>query len=199
MNASYRTAASSEPPVKPHATAQGAHPARPGHHSHRAHHANHGTPTPDARELRKRAARERLVVLTRLLDSAVAVPGLRTRIGLDALLGVIPGVGDVVSGALGIYLVLEARQLGASRWLQARMIGNLLIDTAVGAVPVAGDLFDVYFKAHTRNLKLLQKELGEPFLDGIDAADIGVDPVARQTARRDDVIDGHATDVTHRR
>ena len=196
MNASYRTAASPEPPVTPHANAPGAQPGRPGP---RAHHAHHGTPTPDARELRKRAARQRLVVLTRLLDSAVAVPGLRTRIGLDALLGVIPGVGDLVSGALGIYLVLEARQLGASRWLQAKMVGNLLINTAVGAVPVAGDLFDVYFKAHTRNLKLLQKELGEPFLDGSDAADGVADPIGRHAARRGDVIDGHATDVTHRR
>jgi hypothetical protein len=122
-------------------------------------------------QARKRAARERLIVLTRLLDSAVEVPGLRTRVGLDALLGLLPGVGDLISGALGVYLVAEARQLGASRWLQARMIGNLLIDTAVGAVPVAGDLFDVYFKAHVRNLKLLQKELGEPFIDrDVDAA-----------------------------
>jgi hypothetical protein len=122
-------------------------------------------------QARKRAARERLIVLTRLLDSAIAVPGLRTRVGLDALLGLLPGVGDLISGALGLYLVAEARQLGASRWLQARMIANLLIDTAVGAVPVAGDLFDVYFKAHVRNLKLLQKELGEPFMDrDVDAA-----------------------------
>lgn len=142
-----------------------------------------GTIDPQAR---KRAARERLVVLTRLLDSAIAVPGLRTRIGLDALLGLVPGVGDLISGALGLYLVAEARQLGASRWLQARMIGNLLIDAAVGAVPVAGDLFDVYFKAHVRNLKLLQKELGEPFLDrDIDSAMGGAPPLRRPP----DVID----------
>jgi hypothetical protein len=119
-----------------------------------------------AGEARKQSARERLIVLTRLLDTAVDVPALRTRVGLDAVLGLVPVVGDVVSGALGLYLVFEARQLGASRWLQARMIGNLLIDAAVGAVPVAGDLFDVYFKAHLRNLKLLQKELGEPYLEG---------------------------------
>jgi hypothetical protein len=119
-----------------------------------------------ANDARKRAARERLILLTRLLDSAVYVPALRTRVGLDALLGLVPVVGDLVSGALGLYLVLEARQLGASRWLQARMIGNLLMDTAVGAVPVAGDLFDIYFKAHVRNLKLLQASLGEPYVDG---------------------------------
>jgi hypothetical protein len=106
-----------------------------------------------------------LIVLTRLMDSAVEVPLLRTRVGLDALLGLVPGLGDVASAAIGLYLVMEARKLGASRWLQAKMVGNLLVDGAVGAVPIAGDLFDVYFKAHVRNLKLLQKELGEPFLD----------------------------------
>ncbi len=131
-------------------------------------------------DARKRAARERLILLTRLLDSAVHVPVLRTRVGLDALLGLVPVVGDLVSGALGLYLVFEARQLGASRWLQARMIGNLLMDAAVGAVPVAGDLFDIYFKAHVRNLKLLQASLGEPYIDGASE---------RTTDARADVID----------
>jgi hypothetical protein len=117
-------------------------------------------------EARRRAARERLIVLTRLLDTAFYVPVLRTRAGLDALLGLIPGVGDFITAALGLYLVMEARELGASRWLRARMIGNLLVDFAAGAVPLVGDLFDVYFKAHVRNLKLLQKELGEPYIEG---------------------------------
>jgi hypothetical protein len=93
-------------------------------------------------------------------------------VGLDAILGLIPGVGDLIGGAFGIYLVLEARQLGASRWLQARMIGNLLVDAAVGSVPLAGDLFDVFFKAHQRNLRLLQKELGEPYIDAAGADDM---------------------------
>lgn len=118
------------------------------------------------REARKRAARERLIALTRLLDTAVYVPILRTRAGLDALLGLLPGIGDLVSAGIGLYLVFEARELGASRWLQARMVGNLLIDAAAGSVPLAGDLFDIYFKAHVRNLRLLQKELGEPYVDG---------------------------------
>lgn len=104
-------------------------------------------------------------MLTRLLDTAFYVPVLRTRAGLDAVLGLIPGVGDLITAALGLYLVFEARELGASRWLRARMIGNLVVDFAVGAVPLVGDLFDVYFKAHVRNLKLLQKELGEPYID----------------------------------
>lgn len=94
------------------------------------------------------------------------MPILRTRAGLDALLGLLPGIGDLVSAGIGLYLVFEARELGASRWLQARMVGNLLIDAAAGSVPLAGDLFDIYFKANVRNLRLLQKELGEPYVDG---------------------------------
>jgi len=117
------------------------------------------------REERKRLARERLLRLSRLMDAAIEVPILRTRVGLDAVLGVVPVAGDLLSAAIGLYLVAQARELGASRWLQARMVGNLLADAALGAVPVAGDIADVYFKAHLRNLRLLQKELGEPFID----------------------------------
>jgi Domain of unknown function (DUF4112) len=123
-----------------------------------------GQPVRDPAE-RKRRARERLLTLSRLLDSAVEVPLLRTRVGLDALLGVVPVAGDLLSAAIGLYLVSLARELGASRWLQARMVGNLVLDAALGLVPIAGDVADIYFKAHLRNLRLLQKELGEPYLD----------------------------------
>lgn len=115
---------------------------------------------------RKRRARERLIALTRLMDSAIDVPVLRTTVGLDALLGVVPVAGDLLSAAVGVYLIAQARELGASRWLQAKMAGNLVLDATIGAVPLAGDVFDVYFRAHRRNLKLLQKELGEPFIEG---------------------------------
>jgi hypothetical protein len=114
---------------------------------------------------RKRRARERLITLTRLMDSAVDVPVLRTQVGLDALLGIVPVAGDLVSAAIGLFMINEARELGASRWLQAKMLRNLVVDAAVGSVPLAGDVFDIYFRAHRRNLKLLQKELGEPFLE----------------------------------
>lgn len=118
---------------------------------------------------RKRRARERLLTLSRLMDAAVEIPLLRTRVGLDALLGIVPVAGDLLSAAIGLYLVAQARELGASRWLQARMVGNLLADAALSVVPVAGDLADIYFKAHLRNLRLLQKELGEPYID-VDAS-----------------------------
>jgi len=113
---------------------------------------------------RKRRARERLLTLSRLMDAAVEIPLLRTRVGLDALLGIVPVAGDLLSAAIGLYLVAQARELGASRRLQTRMIGNLLLDAALSVVPVVGDVADIYFKAHLRNLRLLQKELGEPFV-----------------------------------
>jgi hypothetical protein len=100
------------------------------------------------------------------MDSAFVIPGTRVRAGLDAVLGLVPVVGDLASAAIGLFLVLQARELGASRWLQARMMGNLLVDTALGSVPLVGDVFDVAFKANLRNVQLLQKELGEPFIDG---------------------------------
>jgi Domain of unknown function (DUF4112) len=114
---------------------------------------------------RRRLARERLLRVARLMDAAINVPFLRTTVGMDAALGLVPVVGDLVSAAIGLYSVALARDLGASRWLQTRMIGNLLADAAIGALPVAGDIADLYFRAHLRNLKLLQKELGEPFID----------------------------------
>jgi hypothetical protein len=115
---------------------------------------------------RRQAARKRLITLTRLMDGLFEVPLIRRKVGLDAMIGVVPVVGDLVSAGVGLYLVLEARELGASRWLQARMVGNLLLDFLVGIVPLLGDFFDVLFRAHHRNLKLLQKELGEPYVDG---------------------------------
>jgi hypothetical protein len=114
---------------------------------------------------RKQRIRDQLVMITRLMDSAFEVPGLKTRVGLDVVLGMVPVAGDLLSAAIGLTVVLQARELGASRWLQAKMIRNLVFDAALGAVPVAGDLADVYFRAHRRNLELLRKELGEPWLE----------------------------------
>ena len=133
---------------------------------------------------RKRRARERLIALTRLMDSAVDVPLLRTKVGLDALLGVVPVAGDLLSAAIGVYLITQARELGASRWLQGKMLGNLVVDAAVGAVPLAGDVFDIYFRAHRRNLKLLQQHLGEPYVDAADIDGDVVDSTRERPLRR---------------
>ena len=123
------------------------------------------SPSRAATAARRQAARERLITLTRLMDGLFEIPVIRRKIGLDAVIGMVPVLGDLVSAGIGLYLVFEARELGASRWLQARMVGNLLLDFLVGAVPLLGDFFDVLFRAHQRNLRLLQKELGEPYID----------------------------------
>jgi hypothetical protein len=114
---------------------------------------------------RKRRARDRLIALARLMDSAIEVPGLRRGVGLDAILGLVPVAGDALSALIGLYSVLQARELGASRWLQARMVGNLMLDAVIGAVPIAGDVADVFFRAHRRNLRLLQRHLKEPWIE----------------------------------
>jgi hypothetical protein len=133
---------------------------------------------------RKRRARERLITLTRLMDSAVDLPVLRTKVGLDALLGLVPIAGDLLSAAIGVYLITQARELGASRWLQAKMLRNLVVDAAVGSVPLAGNIFDVYFRAHRRNLKLLQQHLGEPYLDAAGADAFIADANPERAVRR---------------
>jgi len=99
------------------------------------------------------------------MDSAITMPGVRRGVGLDALLGLVPIAGDTVSALIGLYSILQARELGASRWLQVRMVGNLVVDAALGAVPIAGDVVDVFFRAHRRNLELLQRELNEPWIE----------------------------------
>lgn len=94
--------------------------------------------------------------LSWLLDSSIRLPG-GFRIGLDGLLGLIPGVGDVVGGALSVWVFYQANKLGAPKSIQLRMIFNILIDTLLGAIPVVGDLFDFMWKANNRNLALLER------------------------------------------
>lgn len=97
--------------------------------------------------------------LATLLDTAIVVPGTGIRFGLDALIGLVPAVGDIVSMLLSLYIIREARALGAPRLLVARMLANVALDGVVGAVPVAGDLFDVAFRANRRNVALLLAHL----------------------------------------
>jgi hypothetical protein len=101
----------------------------------------------------------RVETLARLMDSAVAIPGTNVRIGLDAAIGLVPVIGDLVSQAIASYIIWEARQLGVSKLTLARMIGNTAIDTVVGMVPFAGDAFDVMYRANTKNLALLKAHI----------------------------------------
>jgi hypothetical protein len=97
--------------------------------------------------------------LCELFDSAWHIPGTRIRVGLDALIGLVPGAGDLISAAFAGYGIVLARRLGAPRTLQARMLWNVVLDTLGGSIPLVGDLFDVTFRAHQRNRKLLDKWL----------------------------------------
>ncbi|MEA2941667.1 MAG: hypothetical protein QOD09_2196 [Bradyrhizobium sp.] len=101
----------------------------------------------------------RLDALAKLLDVAFIVPGTNVRYGIDGLIGLIPVIGDIITTAISLWLVREARALGAPWHLTMRMLGNVALDGAVGIVPLVGDAFDVMFRANVRNVKMLQRWL----------------------------------------
>jgi len=124
------------------------------------------TPSPDAifdaliQNRRDPAAlRKRIETLEFLLERSFVVPGINRPIGLDAIVGLVPVVGDVITATMGAYIIWEARNLGMSKWQIWRMVGNLGVDTALGAVPLVGDAFDFLFRSNTRNLKIIKKHL----------------------------------------
>jgi Domain of unknown function (DUF4112) len=101
----------------------------------------------------------RMEALARLMDGAFVLPGTNIRLGLDAIIGLVPVAGDVISGLISSYLIWEARQLGAPKWLIARMMANTLLDTTIGAIPVVGDAFDIIFRANMKNMALLRRHM----------------------------------------
>jgi hypothetical protein len=105
---------------------------------------------------------ERLRALTRLLDNAIQIPGTRFRVGLDALIGLVPGIGDALGAMSSAFIIYQAARMGASGPTLVRMLGNVALDTIVGGVPLLGDLFDAGWKANTRNLALLESHLERP-------------------------------------
>lgn len=114
------------------------------------------------REERARRDLDRLRAITRLFDSAFAVPGTRWRFGVDALFGLIPGLGDIAGALVAVYALHVARGLRAPGAVQLHMLGNIALDALIGTVPLIGDLFDFVFKAQTRNLALLDAWLDTP-------------------------------------
>jgi hypothetical protein len=107
----------------------------------------------------RRAALERLEHLARLLDTALVIPGTSFRFGADAIIGLVPGIGDIITTAISAYIVIEARRLGAPRHLIARMIGNVALDGVIGAVPLVGDVFDAMWRGNVRNIRMLRRYL----------------------------------------
>jgi hypothetical protein len=119
-------------------------------------------PDRSERERRGKAGLDRLRVVTRVMDQAFGVPGTKWRFGLDALFGLVPGLGDIAGALIAVYALHVARQLGAPGAIQLHMLSNIAIDASVGTIPVIGDLFDFVFKAQTRNLALLDDWLQTP-------------------------------------
>ena len=103
--------------------------------------------------------RRRLEAMEALLERAFTIPGINRAVGLDAILGLLPVVGDLVTTAMGAWLIWEGRNLGMSKFHLARMAGNVGIDTLIGAIPLVGDLFDFAFRSNTRNLRILKRHL----------------------------------------
>jgi Domain of unknown function (DUF4112) len=99
----------------------------------------------------------RLKRLAQALDSQFSIGGVK--FGLDGIIGLVPVLGDIVTGAIGLYVINEARRLGASRWAMARMYMNWGLDVTIGAIPVVGDIFDIAWKSNTKNLKMLIADL----------------------------------------
>lgn len=108
-----------------------------------------------------RAAVERMQLVAGLLDEAIRVPGTDVRVGLDPLVGIVPGVGDALSGAISLYVVLESARLGVSYATLLRMLANVAVDVAGGSVPYVGVAFDAFWKANVRNLELALNDLLE--------------------------------------
>jgi hypothetical protein len=102
---------------------------------------------------------EALDNLALLLDSRWRIPGTNVRLGVDAVIGLIPGLGDAASGIVSAYLVYRVAQIGAPKLLVWQMAGNVALDTVVGSVPILGSVFDVFFKANRRNIRLLRNHL----------------------------------------
>lgn len=107
-------------------------------------------------------ARKRLDQLAWLTDNSIPIPGLNARVGIDPLIGLLPWVGDALGALLSSYIIMEAARLGAPRSVLLKMAFNTALDAVVGALPGLGDLFDFFWKANQRNLRLLERYLEKP-------------------------------------
>jgi len=104
----------------------------------------------------------KLQLLAKLMDSAFVIPGTNLRFGLDSLLGLFPGIGDLATSAVSVYILQEAHRRGVSRATLARMGFNVFVDWIIGSIPLAGDAFDVYWKSNQRNVQLLLQHSPSP-------------------------------------
>lgn len=113
------------------------------------------------------SVRTRVEAMEAMLEGLFVIPGIRRRVGLDSIIGLIPIVGDVVTAAMGAWIVWEARNLGMSKFQLVRMAANVGVDTAIGAIPFVGDAFDLFFRSNSRNLRIIRKHLDKHHPAGV--------------------------------
>ena len=116
-------------------------------------------PTPE-----QQAILDRIERAARLFDTSIGLPG-GFKIGIDGLVGLIPGIGDIIMGISSAYIVREANKLNLPKGTISRMVLNIIIDSGVGLIPLAGDIFDFFFKANTKNVNLAREAFGMAPLD----------------------------------
>ena len=105
------------------------------------------------------SVRQRIEAMEKVLERLVVIPGINRPIGLDVILDLVPGIGDIAAAALGAYIVWEAKNLGMSKWQMGRMAGNVGIDFLLGLIPWVGAIPDFFFRSNSRNLKIIKKHL----------------------------------------
>lgn len=105
------------------------------------------------------SVRQRVEAMEQLLERSFHIPGTKIPFGLDSVVGLIPVLGDIVTAAMGAYMVWEARNLGMSKWQLMRMTANVGIDTALGAIPLVGDAFDFIWRSNSKNLRIIKQHL----------------------------------------
>ena len=115
-----------------------------------------------SRAERFRAAERRIGRVTRLLDELVNVPGTSIKVGLDPVIGLVPVVGDAVAAGVGAWVIAEAARFGVPRVVLGRMVLNLLLDLGIGAIPLLGDVYDMFFRSNSRNLDLFRRHALDP-------------------------------------
>jgi hypothetical protein len=111
------------------------------------------------------SVRQRVEAMEKLLERMFVIPGTKRQVGLDVILDLIPGVGDVAAAALGAYIVWEARNVGMSKWQISRMAGNVGVDFALGLIPWVGAIPDFFFRSNTRNLRMIRRHLDKHHAD----------------------------------
>ncbi|MBH0031748.1 MULTISPECIES: DUF4112 domain-containing protein [unclassified Pseudoalteromonas] len=112
-------------------------------------------------QIKAQAAIARLERFSKLTDSSIGIPFTKFNIGLEAVIGLIPVIGDAAGLILSSYVLIEAQRLGVSKRIKTKMIINMLIDFVGGLVPFFGDIFDAFFKANTRNTRLLKNHIAK--------------------------------------